>query len=184
MFTRQDAFAEYVQSAEGVPRDGINILSLAAQRANEGKISIPDVRYAARAWYQQGKESAVNADKGASDLLQWIIKEVIAAKRARAFLLSSGTRHKLIDSLFDSRVLHIIKRGVSTNDKPGVRYQVYKLDYGCYVDLLATAKAPEGLLPGKVSGSYLADVPSDDYRAIRRAILDLEQFEASRRVSR
>lgn len=55
------------------------------------------------------------------------------------------------------------------------------MDYGCYVDLIATAKGPQGLLPyddesaGKAG--YL-DVPPDDYRSIRRAILLLERFYA------
>jgi len=51
------------------------------------------------------------------------------------------------------------------------------LDYGCYVDLLTTVKAPLGLLPGIDDGSYTA-VPDDDYRAIRLAIWIYQLFEA------
>ena len=54
-----------------------------------------------------------------------------------------------------------------------MRYDAYKLDYGCYVDLINTARSPQGLLPGE---SMYVDVPPDDYRAIRRAILDIEEF--------
>jgi hypothetical protein len=71
--------------------------------------------------------------------------------------------------------LHLLKRNVSAHDQPGVRYDVYKLDYGCYVDLFGTMKSPLGLL-GADDGSFVS-VPPDDYRAIRRAILELQQFE-------
>jgi hypothetical protein len=84
--------------------------------------------------------------------------------------------------LYDARVLHVLKRGVSTHDQPGVRYDVFKLDYGCYVDLITTAKALLGLLPADVQNgtetAYL-DVPPDDYRSIRRAILSLNRFYES-----
>jgi hypothetical protein len=78
--------------------------------------------------------------------------------------------------------LHVVKHGIAAHDQPGVRYDVYKIDYGCYVDLLATQKAPEGLLalddPDDRAG--YVDVPPDDYRAIRQAILDLHEFERQR----
>jgi hypothetical protein len=104
-----------------------------------------------------------------------VIDEVIGHRRARAFLLRSDVRHELVDSLFDSRVLHLLKRNISAHDQPGVRYDAYKLDYGCYVDLAGTVKSPQGLL-GADDGSFVS-VPPDDYRAIRRAILDVQRFE-------
>jgi len=177
-FTQVNAFEELVKAAEGVPRDAINILSVAAQKASEHKISIPDIRAAARSWYVRGKEATVNSDPEAQRLLHWIIDEVIAARRSRAFLLLSGTKHTLVDTLFDERVLHVIKKGISSRDQPGIRYDAYKIDYGAYVDLIATDHAPKGLLaPDEIGESYI-EVPPDDYRAIRRAILDLEKFEA------
>jgi hypothetical protein len=174
-FTQWNAFEEYTRAAEGVPRDAINILSTAAQKAFADPISIPHVRAAARTWYQRDKEAAVVANRNAQALLHWVIDEVIAHRRARAFLLRTDVRHDLIDTLFDARVLHLLKRNVSAHDQPGVRYDVYKLDYGCYVDLFGTMKSPLGLL-GADDGSFVS-VPPDDYRAIRRAILELQQFE-------
>lgn len=185
-FTQMSAFDEFVRATEGVPRDAINILSMSAQRARDNLISVPDVRAAAKVWYQRDKESAVRSHTDALDLLNWIVDEVIGGRRARAFLLGSNVRHELIDSLFDSRVLHILKRSISAHDQPGVRYDVYKLDFGCYVDLQATARAPQGLLavddPAVESGAYI-EVPPDDYRSIRRAILDIERFERRRPAS-
>lgn len=178
-FTEKRAFEEFVRASEGVPRDAINILALAAQRALEESISVQHVRVAAKDWYQRDKDKAVGANEQAYRLLHWVIDEVIGGRRARAFLLQSGTNDSLIDALYDARVLHLLKRGVSTHDQPGVRYDVFKLDYGCYVDLISTAKAPAGLLPADGEGGdemKFVDVPPDDYRSIRRAILSLNRF--------
>jgi hypothetical protein len=104
-----------------------------------------------------------------------LLIEVIGSRKARAFLLRKDVKSDLIDRLFDARVLHVLKRNISSNEEPGVRYNVYKLDYGCYVDLINTQRAPLGLLPS--DNAEYVEVPSDDYRAIRRAVLDLDRFE-------
>jgi hypothetical protein len=178
-FTEKRAFEEFVRASEGVPRDAINILALAAQRALGEAISVQHIRVAAKNWYQRDKDSAVSANETAKRLMHWIIDTVIGERRARAFLLRSNVADELIEALYDARVLHVLKRGVSTHDQPGVRFDVYKMDYGCYVDLIATAKAPQGLLPSDdPSGGTIGfiDVPPDDYRSIRRAILSIEKF--------
>lgn len=86
--------------------------------------------------------------------------------------------HRLIEELLDARLIHILKRSISGHDEPGVRYRAYKIDYGCYVQLLKTAKAPLGLFKGEdLNGEdKFVDVPPDDYRAIRRSILDMSKF--------
>lgn len=179
-FTEKRALEEFVRACEGVPRDGINIISLAAQKAIDNKISVYHVRVAANTWYQRDKERAVSSNPIAGDLLHWIIDTVIGERKARAFLLKADENSNIIDSLYDSRVLHVLKRSVSSRDEPGVRYDVFKLDYGCYVNLLSTSKAPQGLLPldDEEIAQYI-DVPPDDYRSIRRAILNLEDFKTS-----
>ncbi|MBC1224861.1 hypothetical protein GNF10_34580 [Nostoc sp. UCD121] len=178
-FTQNNVFTEFARASEGVPRDSINILMLAAKRSGDRKISMNDIRVAASQWYSRDKGSAVESNPEASDILHWIIDEVIGNRKARAFLLRKDRKSELIDRLFDSRVIHILKRNVSSNEEPGVRYDVYKLDYGCYVDLINTQKAPLGLLPDEEGQDELPyiEVPSDDYRAIRRAVLDLRKFE-------
>ncbi len=178
-FTRYDVLKEFVRATEGVPRDAINILSLAAQNAFDVKISMEHIRTAAKTWYQRDKDQAVAANPKAKNLLHKIIDEVIGHRQARAFLFRSDARHELIDELFDKRVLHVLKKNISAHDEPGIRYDALKIDYGCYVDLLTTNKAPQGLFPiddteGEEEAKYV-NVPPDDYRAIRRAILKLPE---------
>ena len=176
-FTQANTFEEFVRAAEGVPRDAIHILSLAVQSNMSSKMTVDQVRNASRKWYQRDKKKNVEANESARDLLHWITDHVIGERKARAFLLRSDTDHKLIDKLYDSRVLHVLKRNVSSRSDPGVRFNVFKLDYGCYVDLITTSKEPQGMLFKDDNNGWEVEVPQDDYRAIRRAVLDLEEFE-------
>lgn len=109
---------------------------------------------------------------------------MIGVRKARAFLLDrEHTNHTLIQKLVDDRLLHIIKQGYSSKDEPGKRYDVLQIDYGCYVHLLGTAGAPTGLI-GELDENHALEafygdpygdvtVPKNDYRAIRRAVLNL-----------
>jgi hypothetical protein len=78
------------------------------------------------------------------------------------------------EELFDARLLHILKKNVSSKDEPGERYDVFKIDYGCYVALRNTDRDPLGLY--EIDGEGYVDVPRDDYRSIRRAILRPEML--------
>jgi hypothetical protein len=178
-FTQLNTFHEFVRASEGVPRDGINILGIAATKADNSKISMENIRTAARIWFSRGKEKAISTNEKAFELLQWIRDKVIGERNARAFLLRTNHKDSLIDYLFDARVIHLIKDNVSGKDEPGVRYNVYSIDYGCYVDLMNTNNAPRGLFEATEQDSEISiyvDVPKNDYRAIRRAILDLDEF--------
>jgi hypothetical protein len=156
-------------------------------RAVNDKISMDDVRNASRLWYSRGKEKAISTNTKAHLLLRWIIDEVIGKRSARAFLLKSNVKDELIDYLFDSRILHIIKENIAGKDEPGIRYNVYSIDYGCYVDLINTARAPKGLFEAEMEDDSIGvasfiTVPQNDYRAIRRAILSLDDFYRTMKI--
>ncbi len=176
-FTQSATFTELVRAAEGVPRDALNVVGLAAMAADDDRISITDIRSAARRWYQRDKESAVVVNAEAQRLLNWIIDTVIEGKRTKGFLLDpTGIDDDNVRHLYDARTLHLLRRGISSRDRPGVRFNAYALDFGCYVHLTA-AKAPQTLFQAEgEDGPIDVDVPSDDYRSIRTAILDLGRF--------
>lgn len=178
-FTQENVFREFVISTEGVPRDALHILQRAATKADNELISLPTLKDAVLAYYQTDKYNSINENPSLRTLLEWIRDEVIGARRTRAFLLPVGQNDQLIDELFDRRALHILHRSMSAAHRPGDRFVVYKLDYGCYIDLRATDKFPDGLLfSDDQDGIDLADVPEDDARSYRRAILDLADFRA------
>jgi hypothetical protein len=183
-FTQINSFQEVVRACEGVPRDAINILSHAAQRTGNETIAVNDVRVAARQWYHASKDAEVSAHPIAKNLLTWIVDKVIKERQTKAFLLESGTRDALIDFLYDERVLHLLRKGIAAKDEAGKRYNVYGIDYGCYVDLINTVKAPQGLLDlGDSTANYIDAVPKTDFRSIRRCVLDLSEFRASQAAS-
>jgi Cdc6-like AAA superfamily ATPase len=177
-FTQIGAFEELVKASEGIPRDAINILVHSALKAGSDKISIPHIRYAARQWYNTDKEKAISGRPSSKKLLRWIIDEVIGSKKNRAFLLSSDVEDDDIEYLYDNRLLHIIKQNISSKDKPGERYNVYQLDFGTYVHLINTIDQPRTLfsVENEIGEEIEVIVPTNDYRSIRRSILDIEKY--------
>jgi hypothetical protein len=99
---------------------------------------------------------------------------VIGDRQSRGFLLEQGTHDELIDWLYDARVIHIIKRGIASKSHPGLRFDAFALDYGCYIDLLATTRAPRGLF--ETTDESFTEVPPDDADLIRGAVLNLQDF--------
>lgn len=179
LFTQVTSLQEVIRAAEGVPRDALGIVGRAGLRAGGSKIAVTHVREAASQLYTTTKAAQLNGVPVARALLDRILSDVISGRKARAFLIRQDqTQDALIQQLVDDRLLHIIKRGWSHQDNPGERYDVVQIDYGCYVHLLGTTAAPQSLLGGDDEEEFLAvmgevEVPDEDYRAIRRAILDL-----------
>jgi hypothetical protein len=163
-----------VRSSEGVARDLINIFSHAyfsAHRRGKDKIDKSAVIEAARLWFEQDKTR--NLDEHLHVVLRRIVEEVIGGRKARSFLLSRELgNHPVIQRLFDLRILHLVQRGYADKDRPGVRYNIYTLDYGTYVDLMNTSKRPDlGFSIENAEDSENFLVPFDDKRSIRRIVL-------------
>jgi hypothetical protein len=113
-------------------------------------------------------------DEELRSVLRKIVEQVIGHRRTRSFLLPRELeRHAIIQRLFDARVLHLMRRGYADKDNPGLRYNIYTLDYGTYVDLLKTSKVPEIELQlgTDETGADEFIVPFDDKRSIRRIVL-------------
>ncbi|ENB9205541.1 hypothetical protein N1S82_004688 [Serratia marcescens] len=185
VFTQTSAFDEYVRAVEGVPRDAINIISLAAQTALANKISIFHIRNSAQKWFQVNKHAALNSRPEAVSLLDRIINEVIGHRKSRGFLISNEKNHKLIDYLYDMRVIHVLRQGVSAKNAVGKKYTLYTLDYGCYVELMSSKNAPLGLIIESDENDELQyiEVPKSDYRSVRNSILDLEEDNGQLRLN-
>ena len=182
LFTEAATFVELVRAAEGVVRDFISIFNRAfffAQRSARTNIDVRTVREAARQWYETDK--SVNLSEKQNTVLDRIMTEVIGKKKARSFLLERRfARHPVIESLFDFRVLHITAKGYSDRDNPGIRYNIYTLDYGTYVDLLQTQSQPELDLEFGVNDvGEDRMVPFSDRRSIRRVVVGPNILESA-----
>lgn len=174
MFTESATFVELVRAGEGVIRDFLGIFSKAyfrARREGRAKIDLSSVEEAAREWFETDKSANLTGDQ--EKVLQRIVAEVIGAKHARSFLVErTQANHPMIQSLFDLRVLHLWRRGYSDKERPGVRYDIYTLDYGTYVDLKRTKSMPQLELLESEKPTEGLIVPFDDKRSIRRIVLD------------
>lgn len=189
LFTNKNVFSELVRASEGVARDLINIFSksfYSAQRKGKTSIDKSSIIEAAQQWFE--KDKAHNLDSNLLGTLRKIIDIVIGQRKARSFLVPRELeKHDSIQKLFDARVLHLIQKGYADKIHPGLRYNIYTLDYGTYVDLLHTTLAPKSdftdidlfnenyLLEDENGSLFEAEdkliVPFDDKRSIRRIIL-------------
>jgi len=110
IFSQDRVFAELVRAAEGVPRDFINILQVAAMRSDQNKISMSEIRAAAKDWFERDKQRNLDTNPRARALLDWVRDSVIEGRRARAFLVNLSSSDDAIEFLFDERMLHIARR--------------------------------------------------------------------------
>jgi hypothetical protein len=180
LFSDIRAFRELVRACEGVTRDFLQIFTHSFAEAffkrHGQKLDIPGIRDTAAVWYRRDKQSNISEDTKLLGFLEALVTDVIAKKKARTFLVEQKlTRHPLIQKLFDSRLIHLMRRGYSHKGQPGVRFDIFRLDYGTYVDLIGTHNAPEMDMFGEIPKDEVAEdfvVPFDDYRSIRRILVD------------
>ncbi|WP_343919799.1 hypothetical protein [Agrococcus citreus] len=189
MFTDPKTFEELVRAGEGVVRDFLGVFGLAYFSAYGArrKIDMRAVEDAARDWYETDKSA--NLSDAQRVALDKIVSLVIGERKTKMFMLKrEHSQNALILSLFDERVLHLIDRGYSDKENPGLRYNIYGLDYGTYVDLKRTKASPETTLfdgEPELSAEFSAEddrsasalVPRADRRSIRRVILDPSDLE-------
>ncbi len=175
VLTDPENFREIVRASEGVVRDMLNIFTNAyfeTLRLGKSRIDKKSITESSRQWFEKDKHP--NLDPELQKVLRRIVDEVIGNKKARSFLVPKELeKNEKIQKLFDARVIHLIARGYADKDNPGVRYNVFGLDYGTYVDLMNTTKQPE-LDFMNVDNREADDeviVPFDDKRSIRRIIL-------------
>lgn len=189
LFTEEATFVELVRAGEGVVRDFLGIFQAAflkAKSSNVAKIDLHSVEEAARDWYETDKSTDLS--DGQHEALRLIIDKVIGRKQSKMFmLLREHADHPMVQSLFDLRLLHLMERGYSDKRNPGLRYNIYAIDYGAYVDLKRTKSEPEGLFEtAEGFDSDLSEdrvVPFQDKRSIRRVILDPMIFDEAKTIS-
>jgi hypothetical protein len=139
-FGSRYAFDELVLAAEGVPRDAIHIVATAATLADHRPISVNNAHQAARDFYLRDKAEKITPD--ADKLLSQFIDDCARAKTRVLKLKRRGeSDHPLVLQLYDKRLLHRVRQGVSAEvDTPSTLYDVYVLDFGCFIGLLGSGR--------------------------------------------
>ena len=173
LFTERKVFKELSRASEGVVRDFINIFTKAffdSCKRQRDSIDRLAVTSAAREWFEQDKAQHLSSEL--NGFLRRVMTEVIGNRKARSFLVPRDFQgHPVLQGLFDARVLHLVQRGYADKDNPGLRYDIYTLDYGTYVELMGTSKQPSLDFAQSNEGEDVV-VPFDDKRSIRRIIID------------
>lgn len=184
LFTETATFVELVRAGEGVVRDFIGVFTGAffrAVREGKQKIDLNAVEEAARAWYETDKSTTLSKEQ--REALHLIVSDVIGNRQAKMFMLArEHSDDAMVQSLFDLRLLHLVSRGYSDKENPGLRYNIYALDYGTYVDLKRTKREPESFVDVDdvpPEGEAERIVPFADKRSIRRIILNPSIFYKS-----
>lgn len=179
LFTEPSTFIELVRAGEGVVRDFLGIFSSAyfrAQRSGRQKINRLSVEEAARDWFETDKSTTLSQELRRA--LNRIVTEVIGNRQTTMFMLArEHSDNRTVQSLFDQRLIHLISRGYSDKENPGLRYNIYSLDYGTYVDLKRTTAAPQRFVDTDTTdddSSHDRVVPFADKRSIRRVVLTPE----------
>jgi hypothetical protein len=126
-----------VHASQGVVRDFIHIFSQAYRRASEGagtKIDREAIRAAARTFHDSDKASEI--PEAEDRVFQRIVDHVDRHGTTDLFFLSSSVEHHcIIRSLFDQRLIHVVRRNCRVQGHEG-RFNEYAIDYGSFVDLI------------------------------------------------
>ena len=185
LFTQQKTFVELVRAAEGNCRDFLCIFSRAyfdqfRQSSASKTISIDNVVSAATSWFETEKAGNVYADKTARETLTYLVNHVLKGYKSRTFLVeSSKAENPRLVQLLNERVLHRLGGTYSHPDKPGVRHDLFTVDYGAYARLRRTVnEVREQVFWEGGDEAVLSEeerellVPVDDKRSIRRITFD------------
>ena len=130
------AFDELVRASEGVPRDALNVAGLAAAIAADKPITVRNIQMAARDYFLRDKEGKIS-DK-AQELLNRIVRDCV--RRETRVLILRRPRESdnyLVQTLYDNRLIHRIEQGVMIGNDYSVKYDLYLVDFGCFVNILS-----------------------------------------------
>lgn len=171
------ALNEILIACAGIPRDFMNLFLnsydkfILSSSSTAARISVKNLRLANAEWYESDKKEQVDKNDVEKKLLTEIVREVIEKKKSMHFLIPEKySNNKHIQNLIDLRVIHLRKSGYSHKDHPGVSYNVYSVDYGCYNSLNITKN--------KLDTSMLNDLNIKDLRDVRRISLEDTFFQS------
>lgn len=176
LFFANVALNEILVACAGIPRDFMNLLVssydkfLLTSQSKAKRISVKNVRSANLEWYETDKKEQVDKHPKERELLTKIVQEIIENKKSVHFLVAEKhSNNKHVQNLIDFRVMHLRKNGYSHKDHPGVSYNVYSIDYGCYNSL--------NIHKNKLDSSVLKDISVKEIRDIRRISLEDNFFK-------
>ncbi len=146
LFDEGRTFADLVRAGHGVIRDFLGIYThsfFRSMSAGSAIITTAAVQAAAIEWFEIDK--LTNLDNDLYEVFRTLVNEVIGGANTPYFLLDRvNASTQAIRELYDQRLIHLVKRGVTRPDAPGTRYLLYILDFGTYIDRDGIVLDPAG----------------------------------------
>src|SRR5262249_26541677 len=135
LFDKNGTFADLVRAGQGVVRDFLGIYKHAffhGLRMETPVITADAVHTAAVEWLEVDK--LTNLEPDLYDVLRRLVDEVVGGSGCPYFLLDRiQAGAPAIRALYDLRLIHLVRRGLTRADAPGTRYWLYVLDFGMYI---------------------------------------------------
>jgi len=164
VFADRGSFHNLVVGAEGVPRDALQIAGLAAGAADSRPITAMHIAAATRDYFLRDKQGHLPEPVQAvfANLAEQCVRQksrIIPLRRDRE------SNEDAIQRLYDTRLIHRVRQGVSLDPQhPAEVYDVYVLDYGCFLGLLRDGRI-RGIEAGLDPGARFADTNEIEIRA-------------------
>ena len=139
-FSDGPAFPTLCFFAEGVPRDALQIASIAASLAQHRPISAGDVDGSNRQYFRRDKEGRLS--RAAVEALNQVIERCVESdRRVIALRRPSQSTSEVVQELFDFRLLHRRAQRTSIPERPiSEKYDLFMVDLGCFEDLLRNGR--------------------------------------------
>lgn len=174
LFANDETFSEFVEACAGIPRDALNIIMKTTAYSGDKPITKLALRRGVLEWFRTDKQDAYKPGKVETFFFDWLKERVVFERRSKGFLVEDGVKDALIDDLRENRIIHLVNSSVSSKSLPGRRFRYYRLDYGCYADLLDTKSRPvhdlgESIKLDEFGGLLLEEIESDEREARDRA---------------
>ena len=143
---RGDGFQQAVLASGGIPRDFFGVIKLAlrvARLRNEDAVGKLRINEAARQYAEDTKLPEINEDLDVdADLVKLLLYDISRfakeVKKKNCFhvdldqLAADPEIQHLIDSLVDSRLIHLISDDTTNSKRAGRRFAAYLVDVGLY----------------------------------------------------
>ena len=144
--TESDVLNRLIWVAAGVPRDALNIFTLAILKAamrNQSRITVTNVNVAASELVSDKLRDIELDTSGILSEANLVLTSIrdfcLKQQRKNAFLveiINDDKTYAVIRQLIDLRLLHVVNEGITTGEA-GRKYIALILDYGFYVGMRA-----------------------------------------------
>lgn len=135
LFDDHVAFTDLVRAGHGVTRDFLGMHTLAffhSMRSKDPKITADSVHTTTSDWFEIDKLSNLSIEM--LEVFRRLVNEVVGGFRCPHFLIDRAfAAVPAIRELYDLRLIHLVRRGVTRSDSPGTRYLLYTFDMGAYM---------------------------------------------------